>query len=147
MCVLVLWVDSVVTGLFLFIGSITQQTSQLSSYEVTVPRRIGRYRRDQDSADKVNNLTKHKSYLTLTVWIGSSACPSHSLKILASFFYFSWPINDFVLISIYTSGASKIMPQEPSGRHTCPAGLLITQNNFLKSLIGHGKKRRGCIEN
>lgn len=79
LCVLVLWVDSVVTGLFLFIGSITQQTAQLSSYEVTVPRRISRHRRDQDSADKVNNLTKHKSYLILTVWIGSSACPSHSL--------------------------------------------------------------------
>ncbi|KAK7135432.1 hypothetical protein R3I94_014179 [Phoxinus phoxinus] len=35
-------------------GSINQQTSQLSSYEVTVPRRISRHRRDQDSADKVS---------------------------------------------------------------------------------------------
>lgn len=35
-------------------GSVTQQTSQLSSYEVTVPRRISRQRRNQDSADKVS---------------------------------------------------------------------------------------------
>ncbi|XP_067269291.1 disintegrin and metalloproteinase domain-containing protein 9 isoform X3 [Pseudorasbora parva] len=35
-------------------GSITQQTSQFSSYEVTVPRRISRHRRNQDSADKVS---------------------------------------------------------------------------------------------
>ncbi|KTF78268.1 hypothetical protein cypCar_00034624 [Cyprinus carpio] len=35
-------------------GSVSQQTSQLSSYEVTVPRRISRQRRNQDSADKVS---------------------------------------------------------------------------------------------
>ncbi len=50
-------VDSVVMGLSLFIGSVSQQTSQLSSYEVTVPRRISRQRRNQDSADKVNKLS------------------------------------------------------------------------------------------
>ncbi|KAA0713744.1 Disintegrin and metalloproteinase domain-containing protein 9 [Triplophysa tibetana] len=33
-------------------GSVSQQTSQLSSYEVTVPRRISRQRRDQDGTDK-----------------------------------------------------------------------------------------------
>uniref|UniRef100_A0A671RSY7 Disintegrin and metalloproteinase domain-containing protein 9-like n=1 Tax=Sinocyclocheilus anshuiensis TaxID=1608454 RepID=A0A671RSY7_9TELE len=35
-------------------GSVTQQTSRLSSYEVTVPRHISRLRRNQGSADKVS---------------------------------------------------------------------------------------------
>ncbi|KTF82851.1 hypothetical protein cypCar_00014943 [Cyprinus carpio] len=46
--------DSVVTGLSLFIGSVTQQMSRLSSYEVTVPKHISRQRRNQDSAEKVS---------------------------------------------------------------------------------------------
>nr|XP_055023244.1 disintegrin and metalloproteinase domain-containing protein 9 isoform X1 [Misgurnus anguillicaudatus] len=48
-CVLMLLIDC--SG-----GSISQQTSHLSSYEVTVPRRVSRQRRDQDSVDKVSYL-------------------------------------------------------------------------------------------
>ncbi|XP_051525814.1 disintegrin and metalloproteinase domain-containing protein 9 isoform X1 [Myxocyprinus asiaticus] len=46
-CVLLLLIDC--SG-----GSVSLQTSQLSSYEVTVPIRISRQRRDQGSADKVS---------------------------------------------------------------------------------------------
>ncbi|TRY96847.1 hypothetical protein DNTS_015414 [Danionella cerebrum] len=37
-----------------FTASDAQQTSQISSYEVTVPRRISRQRRNQESSEKVS---------------------------------------------------------------------------------------------
>ncbi|KAG5840593.1 hypothetical protein ANANG_G00190400 [Anguilla anguilla] len=48
-CIKVIWVLGLFYGLSDSIGSsVSQQTSQLSAYEVTVPRRIGKQRRDLD---------------------------------------------------------------------------------------------------
>ncbi|KAJ8380000.1 hypothetical protein SKAU_G00007780 [Synaphobranchus kaupii] len=47
-CIKVIWVLGLFYGLSDSIGSASRQTSQLSAYEVTVPRRIGKQRRDLD---------------------------------------------------------------------------------------------------